>query len=346
MASGRIVKGALGREERGFFWNALESWVFGQMLLWGAFQIICVPFVLLQRTFLEVVTIFQLVSSILGLVGIGLWWFTWRKRTPYRNLRTSSKQDKRSLLLWCVFWMLLLFQVVMAFTMTYGDGDDSYYVAVSTLAQESNTMYLKLPYTGGATALDARHGLAPFPIWIAYLAQISGIRTVSVAHVAVPALLIPMTYAIYAMIGKRLPGISTRQFKKDYLPIFMIFLSLLVLFGDYSIYSVENFLIARTRQGKAAFGNLVIPALILLLLIIVEKIHENRKMNPKIWICLTAVILTGCLCSTLGTALCGLLLAVVGLISAISFRKWKFLIPLCLCCVPTVVYIVLYLRIR
>ena len=28
-------------------------------------------------------------------------------------------------------------------------------------------MYQKLPYTGMSTELDVRHGLAPFPIWIA-----------------------------------------------------------------------------------------------------------------------------------------------------------------------------------
>ena len=42
-------------------------------------------------------------------------------------------------------------------------------------------MYQKIPYTGMNTELDVRHGLAPFPIWIAWLARMTGISTVVVA---------------------------------------------------------------------------------------------------------------------------------------------------------------------
>ena len=45
-------------------------------------------------------------------------------------------------------------------------------------------MYQKLPYTGMSTELDVRHGLAPFPIWIAWLSQMTGIATVAVAQLA------------------------------------------------------------------------------------------------------------------------------------------------------------------
>ena len=78
----------------------------------------------------------------------------------------------------------------------YADGDDAYYVAVSTITESSNTMYKVQPYSMGNTLLDTRHSLAPFPIWIAFLARISGCHPSFVAHIAVSFTLIFMTYVI------------------------------------------------------------------------------------------------------------------------------------------------------
>ena len=50
--------------------------------------------------------------------------------------------------------------------MTYQDGDDAYYVAISTLTESSNTLYELMPYSMGATGFDMRHGLAPTPVRI------------------------------------------------------------------------------------------------------------------------------------------------------------------------------------
>jgi hypothetical protein len=309
----------------------------GHLLLWAVFQLISIPFILKEKPFTQLVVLFGVLMGLLAAAGLYGWI---RGLLPIkRHSAINWQTEVMPMVLWLIFWGLLLYQIIQVFTMTYQDGDDAYYVAISTLAEESDTMYRKQPYTVGVTKLDVRHGLAPFPIWIAALARVSGIKTVAVAHVAVPAVLIPMTYGVFALIGRQLFSA-----KKDQLPLFLILTEVLVLFSDYSIMSPENFLIARTRQGKATLGNLVFPFLIYLLLRMLKKLDKREKIELRFWFLMAACVMTGCLCSTLGALLCGLLAVVAGITGAICYRKWKFMVPMALCCLPAVCYGILYLQ--
>jgi hypothetical protein len=335
-AVGGILYNRKDQERIGWPLTLVGTMIQGQLLLWAVFHLVCVPFILKERPFTQVVFVYGTLAGLLFVVGLICWI---RKGFPIQGHPMGIwSKEYLTRVLWLIFWGLLIFQIIRVFTMTYQDGDDSYYVVIATLTEESNTMYRKLPYTGGGTMLDMRHGLAPFPVWIAFLARVSGIRTVTTAHVAVPAVLIPITYGVFALIGRQLfPG------KKDNLPLFLILTEVLVLFSDYSISSPENFLIARTRQGKATLGNLVFPFLIYLLLLLFKKLDKGEKIKLRVWILICASVLTGCLCSTLGAALCGLLLGAAGLCGGICYRKWKFLLPMVLCCLPALCYGVLYI---
>lgn len=339
-AAGACFRPMSGSERRKPGENILFSWVGGQMLLWGVFQLICVPLVLLQREFGLVVTLFGIAAILLAVCGAGISIVSAKRSGGLRDLASAGAETffaKRKLWLWIFFAALLVLQLVQAVRLAYRDGDDAYYVAVSAITENAETMYQKLPYTGGTTEVDIRHGLAPFPIWIAFLARVSGVRAVSVAHVAVPLLLIPMTYGIFYLLGRKLFARRER-----FLPLFLIFTELLVIFGDYSFYTVENFMIARSRQGKSALGSIVLPMLFLLLLTLLERLQENQKFGLDNWTLLCCVILSGCLCSTMGAFLLCMLTAVTGLCAAVSYRKWKVLPPLALCCVPCVCYALIY----
>lgn len=311
-------------------------WISGQMILWAFFQLLCVPMVLkAQETYyvfglyILLIVFFLLAAAVLA--------FTQRKRKILHVVQRKP-QGKWYRLAWAGFWLLLVFQLIQAVAMVYADGDDAFYIAEATHATEAAAMYRKIPYTGQTTELDVRHGLAPFPIWIAFLSKLSGIRTVSVAQVLLPMALITMTYAIYYLLGSKL--LVKRQ---EMVPVFLMFTELLVLFGDYSFYTVENFMIARSRQGKAALGSIVIPMLILLLLILLEKMQESQRITLKYWGILAATLTAACLCSTMGALLVCMMVGITGVCAAVCYRKWTVLIPMALCCVPCVIYACLYL---
>lgn len=315
-------------------------WVSGQMVLWTLFQLTCVPFILLEIDFVYFVRTYTVIAGGFLAAALVSYAVKHRKRKSSLGLiRGGKKSAAVTRAFWIIFILLLLFQLVMTVVMTYGDGDDAYYVAVSTITNNAGTMYRKLPYTGGSTDLDARHGLAPFPIWISYLAEISGIQAVTVAHVALPVAMIAMTYAVFYLIAARLV-------RGDNIPVFLVFTELLVLFGNYSYYTAENFMIARSRQGKAALGNIVIPILIWLLLVIMGRLGEMRRITVQTWLLLAAVLSAGCLCSTLGALICCVLVGISGMCMAFSYKKWRFLIPMALCCIPCVLYALMYVLVK
>ena len=275
--------------------NAVFLWISGQMLLWAGFQVICVPVILLEGRFRHVMIGYSVYLLVLFVLATVFWFRNPRGLRPVRQEKTV-KSEKTEVLLWVIFAVLLLIQLVLAVVMVYGDGDDAYYVAISTAAQESGKMYQKIPYTGMNTKLDVRHGLAPFPIWIAWLAQMTGISTVVV-----------------------------------------------IMFGDYSFYTVENFMIARSRQGKAALGSILIPMIFFLLLWLFRRLQEEKKITAGFWVLLGAVMISCCLASTMGALLACMLMGVAGICGAVCYKRFRLLLPLAACCIPCVIYAGMYL---
>lgn len=312
-------------------------WISGQILLWAGFQCICVPLILLEQRFSVVVRLFGIYMILLAALSVFLYFIRKHKRLWGLRVISGAKEKRSYRFLWLIFWGLLVFQLVMACLMAYEEGDDAFYVAISTITENANTMYQKLPYTGGTTGLDARHGLAPFPIWVSFLAEVSGMPAVSVAQVALPMVLIVMSYGIYYLIGKHLLA-----GRRQTLPFFMILVELLVLFGGYSVYSAENFLLVRTAQGKAVLANIIIPFLFLLLLLLLEKLQKEERAGAGYWFLLAFTMTAGCLCSTLGTLLTCMLVGETGLCAAACYRRWRVLVPMALCCMIPVLVALLY----
>ena len=317
-------------------------WISGQFCMWAGFQLICVPFVLIKGSFLHVAYLYSDYCLVLVALGAVRDILRLRKKREAGEVpgkrAIGRKAGRLQVLLWVLFAAVLLLQLVQAVRMTYTDGDDAFYVSISTGVVNDELMYRKLPYTGFSTELDARHGLAPFPVWVAYLAKLSGMEAVSVAHVALPVVLIALAYGIFYLLGRQLfPRRDAR------LPLYLLFTGILVLFGDYSIYTAENFMIARSRQGKAALCSIVIPFLFYLLLLWLKRLEKQEKPSVYHYLLFFAANMAGCLCSTLGGVIICVLTGIVGLLGAVSFKRWGQLPPMALCCLPCIGYAFLYL---
>lgn len=318
--------------------NPLFLWVSGQICLWAGFQVICVALVLAERSFTQVVFWFSCYGVLAAVLGAVSLLFRWRKGRAAEISAAPGQTGRSGTVLWILFGAVLLFQLVQAVRMTYADGDDAFYVALSTIIQGDDAMYHKLAYTGSTTELDVRHGLAPFPAWIAYFARMSGMETASVAHLVLSCVLIALSYAVLYLLGSLLfPE------KDAKLPLFMLFTELLVLFGDYSFYTVENFMIARSRQGKAALASIVIPFLFYLLLLWLRAQEKREKLPVMFYPLLFGTFASGCLCSTLGALLTCMLTGIVGVLGAAGYKRWTQLFPIAVCCAPGVCFAAMYL---
>lgn len=335
LGAGAGIAAFVDRQEK----NAGFMWMAGYLVLLAVFQILSVPLIIRGARFSTLVLWFAVLCVLLSAAGVIVWLYRLHKRPALQAVR--GKAEKGEILLWVVFGALLLLQLFMACYLTFADGDDAYFVTAATIADGTDTMYFYLPYTGGTTSLDMRHALAPFPLYIAFLARITGLHTATVAHVAMPVILIPLTYCIYGLIGSRLFKAKRRQ-----LPVFMIFTAILILWGNYSLYTAETFLMTRTRQGKAALGNIMVPAFFFLVYLVGERLAENKKVEKSLWLLLFCLTTFSSLCSTFGGFLAAVLFGAFGLCALMVYKRWRLLLPLVLCLLPAAIYMGMYMILK
>ena len=337
---------------RGYENNVMFMWISGIMVQWAVFQVICVFFILAETVlkrelfaggnFPPVVWCYGAASMMIAALSATAGRLYVRKHGK-TVLEAAYPQEKKrkQFIWWGIFALVLALQVILAVFLAYADGDDAYYVASSVITEESDSMYQKLPYTWGSTGVDIRHGLAPFPVWISFLARISGMHAAAVSHVVIPAVLIPAAYAVYGLIGR-----EVCRNKRDMMPVYMIFVSLLILWGNYSLYTAETFLMTRTRQGKAALGAMILPMMFWLFIRAGEYLQKKKKVDPVYWGLLFCTVTAACLCSTLSTFLMIVIMGFWGLCQIWCNRCFRIILPLTVCAVPALIYFGIFLRMR
>ncbi|RKM57843.1 hypothetical protein D6855_12395 [Butyrivibrio sp. CB08] len=260
--------------------------------------------------------------------------------------------SKESRIYWGIFFAIMAFQMIMSVVMASFDGDDAYYVVESLLAQKVDVMNTILPYTGSSTYLDIRHALAVITMWIAFIAKESGIHATILSHSVMPLFLIPLVYLVYVEIGRVL--FRTRQ---QIIPVFMIIVSFLLMFGNVSIYTPATFFLMRTWQGKALVANLVFPMIFWIFLWMFEEAKQTPAPNRKEkeweqprrdwcpWIELFFVNMLSGTCSSLGVIFGSGLIALLTLVLLFYTRKIKVIFGALLCIIPNLVYLMIYFSI-
>lgn len=329
----------------------------GFFVMLAVFQLFAVPLVLREADISVLMLLNLVVTSLLAVGAIVVLVQRLRKKTwSVSLLHGVDKGMSRSTLVftfcyWCIFLCILAFQLYMAVTRASFDGDDAYYVAQSVMADQNGSMYEVDPYTGAAARFDARHATATVTMWIAVLARMTGIHATILSHTILPLVILPAVYLIYLQIGK----VLCRE--KRMLPIFMILIALLQMFGYVSLYTKETFLMTRTWQGKAMAGNLVFPAIFWILFYFAqtipikkkEEVLEDRETMPPrwgFWMLLLCINTFAAMCSSLAAFLAALMIAAFGLVLSIQKRNLKLLFQLALSCVPCVFYMGLYIILR
>ena len=313
------------------------QWLWGQFTLWAAFQVTAVPFIIMERSLDELVPAYIGVGLVLGVLGMICTISSWKKvHNPHTKLLFLwIKKQKWFMAAFVVLWAV---QMAALLFLAVNDGDDAYYMAVANAAESSGNMYTVNVYAFGNSDLTYRYALAPFPIWIAFLARISGVHTLILGHVILGMMLVTMSYVIYAQIGKEL--FSDNHRKRIQL---LVLVAILYIWGNTSSHTAESFLLLRSRQGKALVAGLVFPAMIYLLIKIGHALEQKIKVSGKDFLLAAVIILVGCLGSTLGGALIILLWGSALLFLAIGYKKWLLLSAGVLSTLPGLVFAAMYL---
>ena len=310
------------------------TYVCGWFVSFFLFELAAVPFILLEQSFTVLVVVYTCIVA--AVLAVSLWrgrqlWAAYRD--GFRGIREMPGSVKLG---WAVFFLIVAFQMAYAVLYEYYDGDDAYYIAVSVLTDEFDTMYLRDAYSGYIYPLDTRHALSPMPIYQAWLARLSGIAPAVVAHSVLAPVWLMFMYCIYGQICNRL-----LWNRKAYRPVFMILIAVWFMYGNISLYTTETFAMTRTWQGKGLMAGMVIPALFLALIYLAQE-----SVSQGMWLLFICVCVSSVLATSVSFMVIPTITGVAAVLIGIKKRSVKFAAELFLCCVPCLLLAVCYMVIK
>lgn len=322
--------------------NPAMVFVMGFIFSLALFELVTVPIIINDPFgFPLVVGLYLGVDCFFAAAGLVVYNFKVHKieaaQGPLEKVKREYTKDEK--ILGAVVIVMILFQMIMYVRMASFDGDDAYYVVESLLSNETDTLYRIRPYTGLSTGMDLRHSLAAMPVWIAFIGRVAGIHTTILAHSVIGLFLIPLVYLVYYNCGTILFGKDRKR-----LAVFLLFVNVLNIFGNVSIYSASTFFLTRTWQGKSLLANFVIMSVVWLIVAIYSIDREEEEL-PCLgyWMTLFMSSIVAAFGSTASVFLVAMLIAIYGITMTILKKDVQIALRLMITCVPLVAYGALYL---
>lgn len=290
----------------------INSYIYGWILMLAVFEVLAVPLVFLKVSLTGLTMIWGAVVILLGLAGLYCG----------RNIFSEWKKAK---IQWSfqkgIFLLLCFAQIFLVVILQHSDADDNYFIGIANTSLSTNTLLRYDAYTGMlADSFPLRYVFSPFPLFWACASKITGIHPAILAHTVFPVILILLAYFI-------IYEISVEIFKEPQKSLFFCnIMAVLVLFGNYSIYTVSSFMLFRIWQGKAIVASVILPLLILWFI-------SEEKRGIKEFVMLLVIVLAGCGVSSMGIILQLLLLFAYEVV-LISRKKWKWVLQVFLASIP------------
>lgn len=261
--------------------------IVGYLIQFSLLEIIAIPMILLKTSFTLLlyswgasIALLAILSIVLNISSIN-----------YKNIFEKLKRKINFLSIIAV--IVIMIQVLISVFFTHTDGDDSFYIGTATTTIEENSMYLVSAYTGKMEdTLLVRYVLAPFSMYNAIISSLIKTNPVITAHLIFAPVFIVLSYLVYMEIAFKLFNKN-----KDDVSLFLIFLGIINIFGNVSIYTTSSFLLFRIWQGKAFLCNIILPALWL----VVWNYVENRNFIN--WLLVFMTIISACFVTEMGIAL-------------------------------------------
>lgn len=310
------------------------TYVCGWFVSFFLFELAAVPLILLEQRFTMLVVVYT--GIVIAVLSLSLWQGRSLWKCYYGELCALREMPGLVKLGWVVFFLLVLFQMAYAVLYEYYDGDDAYYIAVSVLTEEFDTMYMRDTYTGYIYPLDARHAFSPTPVYQAWLSRLSGIAPAAVAHSVLAPVWLMFMYCIYGQIGNRL-----LWNRKNYKPLFMILVAIWFMYGNISLYTAETFAMTRTWQGKGLMAGMVIPGMFLCLLYLAQE-----RVSQGMWMLFICVCLSAVFATSIAFMLIPTITGIASVLIGSCKKSMRSALEIFLCCTPCLLLAVCYLVMR
>lgn len=317
----------IGKKKQIGRYDLIESYITGQITMWGVFQLIGVLMIRLKLSFSLLYYVFISLTaffSILGIVKLS------------KSSLTIRIPKIHSVVLWVILILtigIVIYQMTMYAVGMHRDGDDARWIAQANDAVTYNSMFLINPSTGeniGFFAGDmVRDSISPWPMYLAVISALTGIRPIIIAHTVYAPVLLLISYLVFTRMGHLL-------FKRiDEQIIFIFLVSVITLFFSGNGNTSAEFSLIRIWQGKAVVAAIMIPAVFSQFLAIQK---EDTVQN---WLLLFMMSCASCLMSGMGIVISIIMVGGFGLYLLLS-RRWKRIPLWLLCLLPSVFFEMLY----
>ncbi len=310
-----------------------SHFIFGYLIDFAVFELFCVPAIILKvslSVFVDLIIVLYVICACISC-------YINKEKIKSFFKKKDGVQDKDNHksnifttngILACIVVVLIMIQTFVSVFYMHEDDDDVFYVGTAVTGVYDNSMFRINPRTGvESKSPEWKYVVSPFPIYLATIAKVSHIHPTIVAHTIFPAVFIPLCYAVYFEISKKL-------FKGDMKSrlLFMIFLNFIYIFGNYSIRSNFTFLLFRVWQGKAMLANYVIPMFWLIWMM------QEEDDNKLLYLLYISASLAGMLTSSMGTTFPPMIIGVLSLLRWYKDRDTKKFIKTMACFAVVILY--------
>ena len=304
--------------------------IVGFFIVLAIFQSVCVPMIFLHVKFSYMIIAVSIIYIVLGVLSTI---YTIRNKNKICIKKGMSKYEKI-----CVIIFIVLFGIQLYFVLFYDIGmaatDDFVYVVESTVAIESDSMYLVHEITGEPMELNPKRTLNSYNIFVAYLSVITGVSTTVMAHSILPVLWLILSYGVYYLLARYIC-------EKEEVYLYLVILSLLNIFGGYSIYSLSYRLLGPIWQGKAVVMVLALPFLFWLL----PRIF-TQEFKISSCVLVTVIVMATCSCTLTGAGMALIVIGSMGGLYLLKYRYYKNLIYIASGSFIAGLHVLLYLVLR
>ena len=317
--------------------SPLMTIVYGLAISWALAFLVGVPLIIKHKPLSLMMWILLALYAVLAVLGLFMFI---RKRIGAKEKASIAPFKKSEMIYLGLFLGIVAFQLYKTIFYACADGDDAFYIATARTAEVSNRMYELDAYIGVPIAeMPFRYVFAPFPMWEAVLARVSGVHTATLAHTVLPPILIIVTYILYNEISKLLFGAENREKRFMFLTLTAVF----EMFANVSTSTSGTFLLTRARQGKEALACIILP---LLFYELFRLARADGEVKFKDLLILFAAFGAASLSSLLGNVLAPIMVAGAVLWMLVRRKRFKNIVLICTPVIISAATVLMYLKIR
>lgn len=319
-------------------WSRLvHAWVMGFATMLAVAQVILVPLVALKATLTLAMILWQAALSVLSVCSFFLLLRRLKSGKLFGRRAEKKKWQTWSIVFGVFAAVMILIQAYIPARYEHGDDDDARFIAEEVSAVVHDTMYIDDPIAGelmywnqGEVKKDLT---SPWAMYMAMCARISDIPPAVLSHTYAPFFLILLCYAVYLLIGHVL---MRGDWEKTFL--FLVFLSVVHLWGYTSTHTLASMLLLRIWQGKAVCASFMIPLFFYLMYRLMHREYH------KVWLGFLYVAATGaCLLSGIGIITVPVILLLYGIVDFVVYRDRKKTVTILMAAVPNAAFLLYYL---